>query len=151
MRDRRDPDLILHEMFELVTERSSAIDFDHLRHDPLMRVTVGRYERTSASSWPIADDRGRNRCPNGRRRPLPMGAEVGAPHPWPEREHVTSSANHPRSVGTFHIGEGLPFSTCASQGCLLPVSFPANAIDTMKEAKMLSVSSLSPVTATSCL
>jgi invasion protein IalB len=41
------------------------------------------------------------------------------------------------------FGEGLPFSTCVPQGCLLPFSFSANDFDAMKEAKMLTVSSLS--------
>ena len=50
MPDRRDPDRIRHEMFEMVTARISAIasgykdaiDLDRLRHDPLMKVAVGR-------------------------------------------------------------------------------------------------------------
>ena len=50
MRDRRNPNRILHEMFEMVMARSSAIasgykdaiDLDGLRHDPLMKIAVGR-------------------------------------------------------------------------------------------------------------
>jgi hypothetical protein len=50
MPDRRDPDRIRHEMFEMVMARVSAIacghkdaiDLDRLRHDPLMKVAVGR-------------------------------------------------------------------------------------------------------------
>src|SRR4030081_1663711 len=50
MRDRRDPDRIRHAMFEMVTARASAIacghkdaiDLDRLRHDPLMKLAVGR-------------------------------------------------------------------------------------------------------------
>jgi hypothetical protein len=50
MPDRRDPDRIRHAMFEMVMERVSAIacghedaiDLDRLRHDPLMKVAVGR-------------------------------------------------------------------------------------------------------------
>src|SRR5258707_13239135 len=56
MPDRRDPDRILHAMFEMVMERGSAIacgykdaiDLDRLRHDPLMKVTVGRCPETGA-------------------------------------------------------------------------------------------------------
>jgi Transposase DDE domain group 1 len=56
MPDRRDPDRILHEMFEMVMARSSAIacgykdaiDLDLLRHDPLMKLTVGRCPETGA-------------------------------------------------------------------------------------------------------
>jgi hypothetical protein len=48
MPDRRDPDRILHAMFELVMGRSSAIasgyedaiDSDRLRHNPLMKVRL---------------------------------------------------------------------------------------------------------------
>jgi hypothetical protein len=54
--DRRDPDRIQHEMFEMVTARTSAIasgykdaiDLDRLRHDPLMKVAVGRCPETGA-------------------------------------------------------------------------------------------------------
>src|SRR5216683_8397599 len=56
MPDHRDPDRILHEMFEMVMGRSSAIasgykdaiDFDRLRHDPLMKAAVGRCPETGA-------------------------------------------------------------------------------------------------------
>ena len=54
MPDRRDPNRILHEMFEMLMERVSAIacgyedaiDLDRLRHDPLMKATVGRCPET---------------------------------------------------------------------------------------------------------
>jgi Transposase DDE domain group 1 len=50
MPDRRDRDRIRHAMFEMVMARASAIasghkdtiDLDRLRHDPLMKVAVGR-------------------------------------------------------------------------------------------------------------
>jgi len=50
MTDRRDPNRIRHEMFEMVMTRVSAIacgyedanDLDRLRHDPLMKLAVGR-------------------------------------------------------------------------------------------------------------
>jgi hypothetical protein len=56
MPDRRDPDRIRHEMFEMVMARASAIacghkdaiDLDRLRHDPLMKVAVGRCPQTGA-------------------------------------------------------------------------------------------------------
>lgn len=41
------------------------------------------------------------------------------------------------------LSPALRFSTCVPQGCLLPVSFPAAAIDAMKKAKVLTVASLS--------
>ena len=50
MVDRRDPSRIRHAVFEMVMARVSAIacghkdaiDLDRLRHDPLMKVAVGR-------------------------------------------------------------------------------------------------------------
>ena len=50
MPDRRDPDRIRHAMFEMVMSRvlaiacghEDAIDLDRLRHDPLMKLAVGR-------------------------------------------------------------------------------------------------------------
>jgi hypothetical protein len=52
MPDRRNPDRIQHEMIEMVMARSSAIasddaiDLDRLRHDPVMKVVVGRCPET---------------------------------------------------------------------------------------------------------
>src|SRR5215467_9042444 len=54
MPDRRDPSRIEHEMIEMVMARSSAIasgyedaiDLDRLRHDPAMKVAVGRCPET---------------------------------------------------------------------------------------------------------
>jgi len=54
MPDRRDPDRVRHAMFEMVMARASAIacgyadaiDLDRLRHDPLMKVAVGRCPET---------------------------------------------------------------------------------------------------------
>jgi hypothetical protein len=56
MPDRRDPDRIQHAMFEMVMARASAIacgyedaiDLDRLRHDPLMKVAVGRCPQSGA-------------------------------------------------------------------------------------------------------
>jgi hypothetical protein len=56
MPDRRDPDRIRHAMFEMVMARAAAIacghkdaiDLDRLRHDPLMKVVVGRCPQTGA-------------------------------------------------------------------------------------------------------
>ena len=44
MPDRYDPDRIRHAMFEMVIARGheDAIDLDRLRHDPLMKLAVGR-------------------------------------------------------------------------------------------------------------
>jgi hypothetical protein len=57
MPDRRDPDRIRHAMFEMVTARVSAIacghkdaiDLDRLRHDPLMKLAVGRCPESGAA------------------------------------------------------------------------------------------------------
>lgn len=56
MPDRRDPMRIRHAMGELVTARAVAIccghedgnDFDRLRHDPLLKLAVGRCPETGA-------------------------------------------------------------------------------------------------------
>src|SRR3954452_7714515 len=56
MPDSRDPDRVRHAMFERVMARASAIacghedaiDLDRLRHDPLMKVAVGRYPQSGA-------------------------------------------------------------------------------------------------------
>lgn len=40
------------------------------------------------------------------------------------------------------LGKGLRFSTCVPQGCLLPVSFPAAAVDAMRKGEKLVVASL---------
>ena len=56
MPDRRDPDRVRHAMFEMVMARAAAIacgyedgnDLDRLRHDPLMKVAVGRCPESGA-------------------------------------------------------------------------------------------------------
>jgi len=56
MPDRRDPDHVRHAMFEMVMARAAAIacgyedgnDLDRLRHDPLMKVAVGRCPESGA-------------------------------------------------------------------------------------------------------
>ena len=56
MPDRRDPDRVRHAMFEMVMARASAIacgyedaiDLDRLRHDPLLKVAVGRCPQSGA-------------------------------------------------------------------------------------------------------
>src|SRR5947208_15594636 len=61
MPDRRDPNRICHEMCEMVMARVSAIacghkaatDLDRLRHDPLMKLAVGR---CSDSAGPVGSD-----------------------------------------------------------------------------------------------
>jgi invasion protein IalB len=40
------------------------------------------------------------------------------------------------------LSQGLRFSTCIPQGCIVPVSLPAAATDSMKKAKTLTVASL---------
>jgi hypothetical protein len=56
MPDHRDPDRVRHAMFEMVMARvcaiacghEDAIDLDRLRHDPLMKVVVGRCPQSGA-------------------------------------------------------------------------------------------------------
>jgi hypothetical protein len=57
MPDRRDPDRVRHAMFEMVMARAAAIacgyedanDLDRLRHDPLMKLAVGRCPESGAA------------------------------------------------------------------------------------------------------
>jgi hypothetical protein len=57
MPDRRDPERVRHAMVEMVMARAAAIacghedaiDLDRLRHDPLMKVAVGRCPETGAA------------------------------------------------------------------------------------------------------
>jgi Transposase DDE domain group 1 len=81
MPDRRNPDRILHEMFEMLMARSSAIasgyedatDLDRLRHDPAMKVAVGRCPETR---WR------RNRPSPGWRIRQARPTRRGLPWPW---------------------------------------------------------------------
>ena len=85
MPDRRDPDRIRHEMFEMVMARVSAIacghkdaiDLDRLRHDPLMKVAVGRCPESGAD-WPRNRRSGvwRIRQPGRRRRGSPQLSSI---------------------------------------------------------------------------
>src|SRR3974377_605630 len=73
MPDRRDPDRVRHAMFEMVMARASAIacgyadaiDLDRLRHDPLMKVAVGRCPQTGA---PLASPSTLSRLANAQSR-----------------------------------------------------------------------------------
>jgi invasion protein IalB len=40
------------------------------------------------------------------------------------------------------FGQGIRYSTCLPQGCLMPVSFPSAATDAMKKATVLAVAAL---------
>jgi invasion protein IalB len=46
------------------------------------------------------------------------------------------------SLDDKDLGEGLHFSTCLPQGCLLPVSFQMATVDVLKKGKTLTVASL---------
>jgi hypothetical protein len=73
MPDRRDPDRIEHAMFEMVMARCAAIacgykdaiDHDRLRHDPLMKLAVGRCPESGA---PLASQSTISRLENAPRR-----------------------------------------------------------------------------------
>src|SRR3569833_3889683 len=41
------------------------------------------------------------------------------------------------------VAQGLHFSTCLAQGCLVPVSFPSSSIDTIRRAQTMPVGALS--------
>jgi hypothetical protein len=73
MPDRRDASRIRHAMFEMVMARvcaiacghEDAIDLDRLRHDPLMKVTVGRCPQSGA---PLASQSTISRLENAPRK-----------------------------------------------------------------------------------
>jgi hypothetical protein len=77
MADRRDPSRIRHAVFEMVMARVSAIacghkdgiDLDRLRHDPLMKVAVGRCPESGTLSL--------SQSPAGR---IPGVAPMTPPH-----------------------------------------------------------------------
>jgi hypothetical protein len=74
MPDRRDPDRIRHAMFEMVMSRvlaiacghEDAIDLDRLRHDPLMKLAVGRCPESgrplASQSKPAGECAKQDRC-----------------------------------------------------------------------------------------
>ncbi|GBU17076.1 MULTISPECIES: invasion associated locus B family protein [Methylobacterium] len=43
-----------------------------------------------------------------------------------------------------NLGKGAPFSTCAGDGCLVPISLPTLATDTMRTAKTLAIAAQKP-------
>ena len=73
MPDHRDPDRVRHAMFEMVMARvcaiacghEDAIDLDRLRHDPLMKVVVGRCPQSGA---PLASQSTISRLENAPRK-----------------------------------------------------------------------------------
>jgi hypothetical protein len=73
MPDRRDASRIRHAMFEMVMARvcaiacghEDAIDLDRLRHDPLMKVAVGRCPQSGA---PLASQSTISRLENAPRK-----------------------------------------------------------------------------------
>jgi hypothetical protein len=97
MPDRRDPDRILHAMFEMVMERVSAIacgykdaiDLDRLRHDPLMKVAVGRCPETGA---PLASQSTISRLENS-----PSKTDAARPR------HLRGRAPHARDDDADHV------------------------------------------------
>lgn len=42
------------------------------------------------------------------------------------------------------LGQGAPYLSCSQEGCIVPVSFPTLATDTMKAAKALTVTATRP-------
>src|SRR5271163_3766594 len=103
MTDRRDQSRVRHAMFEMLMARVSAIasgyedanDLDRLRHDPLMKLAVGRCPESGEAlasqstisrleNAPRKTEAARLRCPAGPRPPL-----EATPHkPFLERETV---------------------------------------------------------------
>jgi hypothetical protein len=84
MPDRRDPDRVRHAMFGMVMARTAAIacghkdaiDLDRLRHDPLMKVAVGRCPQSGA---PLASQSTISRLENAPSKTEAAPAGRGSP------------------------------------------------------------------------
>src|SRR3979411_1428041 len=92
MPDRRDADRIQHAMFEMVMARGSAIacghkeviDLDRLRHDPLMKLAVGRCPDSGAA---LASQSTISRLENAPSKTEAARLAAGLPHQvWPALE-----------------------------------------------------------------
>ena len=114
MPDRRDPDRVRHAMFEMVMARASAIacgyedaiDLDRLRHDPLMKVAVGRCPETGA---PLASQSTISRLEN-----TPSKTEAARLQLWsirPTRQRSRASRN---STSTTHSVRHMAVSSTRS-------------------------------------
>jgi hypothetical protein len=116
MPDRRDQSRIRHEMVELVTSRALAIacgykdgnDLDRLRHDPLLKLAVGRAPESGA---PLASQSTISRLENAPRKPQAArlaGAliEQFCAHVTPGREEVLDIDDR---FCTAHGGQQLAF------------------------------------------
>jgi hypothetical protein len=136
MPDRRDPDRIRHEMFEMVMARASAItcgykdaiDLDRLRHDPLMKVAVAPCPASGASlasqstisAW-------RMRRARLRRRDSVRLSSTSLAPPWSRAIDDTFCAAHAgqqlafwnaphdergfASMHIYHVASGTPVAT----------------------------------------
>src|SRR6516164_6708523 len=122
MPDRRDPDRIRHVMFEMVMARASAIacghkdaiDLDRLRHDPLMKVVVGRCPETGAARLAVAllDQLGRT-VKAGRLEILDIDDTFCAAHGG--QQLAFWNAHHDErgfaSMHIYHAASGTPVAT----------------------------------------
>jgi Transposase DDE domain group 1 len=107
MPDRREPDRVRYEMFKMVMAPTAAIacrykdaiDHDWLRHDPLMKVTVGRHPQTGA---PLASQSTISRLENApskteaARRAVALLDQFGStvkPGRWKSSTSTTPSAS----------------------------------------------------------
>jgi hypothetical protein len=114
MPDRRDPDRIQHAMFEMVMSRVLAIacgheyvlDLDRLRHDPLMKLAVGRCPE---SGQPLASQSTISRLENA-----PSKTEAARLQLWsirPTRQRSRASRN---STSTTHSVRHMAVSSSRS-------------------------------------
>ena len=137
MPDRRDPDRIRHAMFEMVMERvaaiacghEDAIDLDRLRHDPLMKVAVGRCPETGGTAGLAIDHQPSGECAEQDRG---GAARCGCPRFKPGKQEILDiddtfcaahggqqlafwNAHHDErgfaSMHIYHVASGTPVAT----------------------------------------
>jgi hypothetical protein len=125
MPDHRDPDRIRHAMFEMVMGRAATIacgyedgiDFDRLRHDPLMKVAVGAVHR-AARRWGLAiDDQPTGECAaqdGGARLTAALVDQAGATiRPRKQRSSI-SGTRSVRRMALSNLRSGTPITTSAA-------------------------------------
>ncbi len=130
MPDRRDASRIRHEMFELVMARVSAIacghkdaiDLDRLRHDPLMKIAVGRCPITGA---PLASQSTISRLENApskteaARLAAALIDQVGTTVKPHKQEILASTTHSARRMAVSSLRSGTRITTSvASRRCI---------------------------------
>jgi len=136
MPDRRDPSRICHEMFEMVMARVSAIacghedaiDIDRLRHDPLMKLAVGRCPDSGA---PLASQSTISRLENApsktqaARLAAALVDQAGTAVKPREQEILDITTRSVRRMAVSSWRSGTPITTSAASHRCISITWPA--------------------------